>query len=204
MLLVGLTGGIGSGKSTVARMLGRRGAIVFDADDLARAAIAPGSPGLDRVIERFGSDILTAEGEVDRQALADRVFAHPEDRRVLESIVHPEVFRLLAEAVEPYRETDTIVVFDAPLIVETGFHEACDVLVVVSAPVEQQVTRVMAARGMTADQARARIAAQLSTEDKERVSTFILVNDGSLDDLQERVDGLWEDLRAWAARIEGR
>jgi len=148
MLLVGLTGGIGSGKSTVARMLEARGAVVFDADILAREAVAPGTPGHDAVVARFGADVLAPGGEVDREALAAIVFADPAARRDLEAIVHPEVRRLFAEGCEAHRDTEAVVVFSAPLLVETGMHSAFDVLVVVSAPVQTQVERLLRDRGM--------------------------------------------------------
>jgi dephospho-CoA kinase len=131
---IGLTGGIGSGKTTVARMLEARGAVVFDADLLAREAIEPGTPGYERVVERFGPNVLEPGGGIDREALAAVVFADPAARRDLEAITHPEIRRLFAEGTEAYRDTDAVVVFSAPLLVETGMHTAFEVLVVVSAP----------------------------------------------------------------------
>ena len=143
MLLVGLTGGIGSGKSTVARMLEKRGAIVFDADVLARQAVAPGTPGFEKVVERFGPNVLAPGGGLDREALASIVFADPAARRDLEGIVHPEVRRMFAEGCQEYRDSDRVVVFSAPLLVETGMHTAFDLLIVVSAPVATQIERLM-------------------------------------------------------------
>jgi dephospho-CoA kinase len=198
MLLVGLTGGIGSGKSTVARMLADRGAVVFDADDLARRAVEAGMPGHAAVVRRFGPQILATDGEVDRPQLARRVFQDEQARRDLEAIVQPEVFRLLNEGLDPYRETDRVAVFDAPLIVETGFHEACDLLVVVTAPVDARLARIVAQGRMTAQQARARIAAQASDGEKERVADIVIRNDGDLDALERAVDGVWSELRSKA------
>lgn len=195
MLLVGLTGGIGSGKSTVARMLEERGAVVFDADVLAREAVEPGRPGHDAVVERFGPNVLLPGGWLDREALASIVFADPAARRDLEAIVHPEVRRLFAEGCERYEGTDAVVVFSAPLLVETGMHTAFDVLVVVSAPVEQQVERLLRERGMAEAAIRVRIGAQLPLEEKTAVADVIVDNDGSLDELQGRVDRLWTELR---------
>jgi dephospho-CoA kinase len=195
VLLVGLTGGIGSGKSTVSRMLEERGAVVFDADILARQAVEPGTPGHDAVIERFGANVLGPAGEIDREALAEIVFADPEARRALEEVVHPEVRRRFAEGAELYRDTDRVVVLTAPLLVETGMHSAFDVLVVVSAPVEAQVERLHRQRGMSEEQARARIAAQLPLEDKAAVADVIVDNDGSIPELERQVDRLWSDLR---------
>jgi dephospho-CoA kinase len=198
MLLVGLTGGIGSGKSTVAHLLEERGAVVFDADVLARAAVEPGTPGHDAVVARFGADVLDPGGGLDREALASLVFADPAARRELEAIVHPEVRRLFAEACEAYRDTDRVVVMSAPLLVETGMHTAFEVLVVVSAPVQTQVERLLRDRGMSEPEARARIAAQAPLEDKAAVADVILDNDGPPDELERQVDRLWADLRSRA------
>jgi len=158
MLLVGLTGGIGSGKSTVARMLEKRGAVVFDADVLARQAVAPGTPGFDRVVERFGPNVLAPGGDLDREALASIVFADPAARRDLEAIVHPEVRRMFTEGCEEYEGTDRVVVFSAPLLVETGMHPAFQSLLVVSTSMENQVERLMRERGWSEAAIRARIA----------------------------------------------
>lgn len=198
MILVGLTGGLGSGKSTVARMLEERGAVIVDADDLARRAILPGTPGFDRVLAEFGQEIVGPDGQVNREGLAATVFADDERRRALESITHPEVFRLLMETVEAHRDTEAVVVFDAPLIVETGFADACDVLVVVSAPVEEQVARVARERGMSEKDARARIAAQVRAEEREAAAHEVIRNDGDLRRLEEQVAGLWSRLVARA------
>lgn len=194
MLLVGLTGGIGSGKSTVARLLEKRGAVVFDADLLAREAVEPGTPGHAAVIERFGADVLAPGGELDREALASIVFADPAARRDLEQIVHPEVRRLFAEGSEAYRNTDRVVVFSAPLLVETGMHTAFEVLVVVSATVATQIERLMRQRGMSEPSIRARIDAQAPLEDKAAAADFLVDNEGSLDELESQVEQLWNDL----------
>ena len=194
MLLVGLTGGIGSGKSTVARLLEKRGAVVFDADLLAREAVEPGTPGHAAVIERFGADVLAPGGELDREALASIVFADPAARRDLEQIVHPEVRRLFAEGSEAYRDTDRVVVFSAPLLIETGMHTAFEVLVVVSATVATQIERLMRQRGMSEPSIRARIDAQAPLEDKAAAADFLVDNEGSLDELESQVEQLWNDL----------
>ena len=198
MLLVGLTGGIGSGKSTVARMLEERGAVVFDADLLARAAVEPGTPGHTAVIERFGADVLAPGGELDREALASIVFADPSARRDLEQIVHPEVRRLFAEGSEAYHDTDRIVVFSAPLLVESGMHTAFEILVVVSATVATQVERLMRQRGMSEAAIRARIDAQAPLEDKAAVADFLVDNEGTLAELESQIERLWHDLSARA------
>ena len=198
MLLVGLTGGIGSGKSTVARMLEERGAVVFDADLLAREAVEPGTSGHTAVIERFGADVLAPGGELDREALASIVFADPSARRDLEQIVHPEVRRLFAEGSEAYRDTDRIVVFSAPLLVESGMHTAFEILVVVSATVPMQIERLMRQRGMSEAAIRARIDAQAPLEDKAAVADLLVDNGGTLDELEGQVERLWHDLSARA------
>jgi dephospho-CoA kinase len=199
VLLVGLTGGLGAGKSSVARMLGRRGAVIVDADELAREALEPGTPGFEQVCDVFGRDVLDAEGRIDRRELAARVFADESKRRALESITHPEVFRLLAETVEAHRGTDHVVVFDAALVVETGFHEAVDVLVVVTAPEEDRVQRVARDRGMTEEEARSRIAAQADPARRDALADVILRNDSDLSSLEIQVDELWADLQGRAA-----
>jgi dephospho-CoA kinase len=194
MLLVGLTGGLGAGKSTVARLLAERGAVVVDADELARKALEPGTSGFEQVCDLFGRDILDPGGRIDRQELAARVFADEGKRRALESITHPEVFRLLAETVEDHRGTDAVVVFDAPLIIETGFHEAVDVLVVVTAPEEAQVERAVRERGMSEGEARARMAAQVGEARRQELADLTIPNDGDLEQLRSRVDALWREL----------
>jgi len=199
MLLVGLTGGIGSGKSSAARMLADRGAVVLDADVLAREAIVNGTPGHAEVVERFGKEILREDGEIDRPALADRIFASPSARAVLESIVHPIVRARLAEEIQKHQGTARVVVVDSPLIVETGQHGSFELMIVVSAPEETQVERVAGTRGMTERQVRARIDAQLPLEEKARVADVVLDNDGSLEELERQVDRLWPRLERRAA-----
>lgn len=196
MLLVGLTGGIGAGKSTVAHMLERRGAVVLDADEFARQAVQPGTGGYARVVEAFGSDILTRDGGIDRERLADVVFADVQARSRLESIVHPEVARLFAEAVEPYRDTDRVVVYVVPLLVERSLQSAFDAIVVVSASPEVRVARLVADRRMKEEEVRDRMAAQLSDVERERASDVVIRNEGSLEDLEREVDRLWNDLRS--------
>lgn len=198
MLLVGLTGGIGSGKSTVARMLEERGAVVFDADVLARKAVEAGSPGFQAVVDRFGADVLAPGGDLDREALASIVFADPAARRDLEAIVHPEVRRMFAEGTEEHRGSDRVVVFSAPLLVETGMHTAFEVLVVVSTTVDTQVQRLMRDRGMSEAAVKARIAAQAPLEDKAAVADVLIDNEGSLDELEGQVERTWIDLAARA------
>ncbi len=205
MLLVGLTGGIGSGKSTVAGMLEDRGAVVLDADEFARRAVAAGTPGFRHVVETFGRRVVAEDGEIDRARLARIVFAEPQDRERLEAIVHPEVARLLHEELQPYRDTDRVVVYAVPLLVENGLQSMFDEVVVVTAPEDLRVERLVA-RGMAEDDARARIRAQLTDDEREAVATHVLRNDSSVEGLERQVDELWAELaasRSIAPRTEG-
>jgi dephospho-CoA kinase len=194
MLLVGLTGGIGSGKSTVAAMLEQLGAVVFDADDFARQAVMSGTSGFRHVVETFGRRVVGEDGELDRARLASVVFDSDEDRRRLEAIVHPEVARLLQQSLEPYRDTDHVVVYAVPLLVETHLESMFDVVVVVTSPEPVRVDR-LTRRGMSGDDARARIRAQLTDADREAVAGEVIRNDGTEADLRGRVDELWATLR---------
>jgi dephospho-CoA kinase len=198
MLLVGLTGGIGSGKSTVARMLQDRGAVVLDADGFARAAVVAGSPGLRGIVGRFGRDILTTEGELDRPKLASIVFADPEALADLEAIVHPEVRRMIADGIQENLDADRVVVLVNPLLIEMGTHRDCDVVVVVSVSPDTQIARSVA-RGMVEEDVRARIAAQLPLEERARAADVLIDNEGSLADLEREIDVLWRQLEARAA-----
>lgn len=197
MLLVGLTGGIGSGKSTAARMLAARGAVVIDADALARKAVEPGTPAHAAVIEAFGAGVVAPDGSLDRRALAAVVFADEARRRELETIVHPEVRRLFLEAVERHRDTGAVIVCDSPLIVEIGLKDAFDVLVVVTAPSDVQIERLVE-RGMTEDDVRARMAAQLPPDEKAELADVILDNEGTEEELEGQVERLWRHLDARA------
>jgi dephospho-CoA kinase len=198
VLLVALTGGIGSGKSTVARLLSEFGAVVIDADELARAAVAPGTPGLVKVADRFGRGVLGPDGLLDREALARVVFQDESARRDLEAIVHPEVARLLDERVEPFRPTDLVVVYDVPLLVETGMAPAFDRVITVSAPESVRAQRLASERGTDAEEARRRMAAQASDAEREAVADLVITNDGSLRDLHREMEDVWQRLAAWS------
>jgi dephospho-CoA kinase len=195
MLLVGLTGGIGSGKSTVAARFAERGAVIVDADVLAREALERGAAGYLRVAERW-PEVVDQDGEVDRATLASIVFEDEAARKALEAIVHPEVGRRLFATIEAHRDTADIVVFDAPLIVEGGFGDGLDALVVVTSPVEEQVARLIRDRGMAEADARARIAAQAPNEAKVARADFVIANDGSLEDLRTEAGRVWDELVA--------
>jgi dephospho-CoA kinase len=197
MLLVGLTGGIGSGKSTVARMLQDHGAVVLDADVFARDAVRGGSDAFRAVVRRFGDDIVAADGELDRAKLASVVFADRAALDDLEAIIHPEVRRMLADAIQGELDTDHVVVLVNPLLIEMGTHRDCDVVIVVSAEPDTQVARAMA-RGMDDADVRARIAAQLPLDERARHADVLIDNEGSLEELEAEVEVLWRDLEARA------
>jgi dephospho-CoA kinase len=197
VLRVGLTGGIASGKTTVSDALGACGAVVIDADVLARQVVEPGTPGLAADVERFGADVLTDDGRLNREALGRVVFTDPEARRDLEAIVHPAV-RARAAAHESAAPTDSVVVHVIPLLVETGQQDDYDVMVVVDVQPERQLERLRQRNGLDADAARARIAAQATRAARLAVADVVLTNDADTDDLLEQVDRLWRDLRARA------
>jgi dephospho-CoA kinase len=188
---VGLTGGAGAGKSTVAARLRELGAVVIDADALAREVLEPGSDGLAEVVKAFGDGVLHPDGSLDRAALAAVVFADPERRRRLEAITHPRIAgrtsELLADA-----PADAVVVHDIPLLVEKAMAPAYDLVVVVDAPEEERVRRLVR-RGLPEDDARARIAAQATRADRKAVADVWLENNGSADELRAAVDALWKD-----------
>jgi dephospho-CoA kinase len=179
-------------------MLQDRGAVVLDADGFARAAVVAGSPGLRSVVGRFGRDILSAEGELDRPKLASIVFADPKALADLEAIVHPEVRRMIADGIQENLDADRVVVLVNPLLIEMGTHRDCDVVVVVSVSPDTQIARSVA-RGMVEEDVRARIAAQLPLEERARTADVLIDNEGSLADLEREIDVLWRQLEARAA-----
>ena len=193
MRFIGLTGGIGSGKSTVARMLAERGAVILDSDVLAHEVVEPGTPGFEDVVARFGPEIVTAEGGVDRPALARVVFADDEARGDLEAIVHPLVRRRVAEEVAARVGTKDVVVLDSPLLIETGTYRDCQQVLVVSTLPETQIRRLVA-RGMDEADARARLATQMPLEDKVAFADVVFDNEGTLEELEAQVDRFWRSL----------
>jgi dephospho-CoA kinase len=189
---VGLTGGVGSGKSTVAELLAQHGAVVIDADVLAREVVEPGTPGLAALVERFGTGILTAQGTLDRPALARLAFSDDRARADLNSIVHPLVGRRSAEIMAG-QPADTVVVYDVPLLVENDLASGFDVVVVVEADADLRVRRLVR-RGLSEDDARARIAVQATDEQRRAVADEVLRNNGSREELAAAVAALWTRL----------
>jgi dephospho-CoA kinase len=190
---VGLTGGIASGKSTVSAILAETGAVVIDGDKLAREVVARGTPGLAAVVEAFGPELLTPEGDLDRPAMGAIVFHDEAKRRTLEGIVHPLVFERYA-ALEAATSPDDVVVHDIPLLAESGRAAEFDEVVVVDVPEELQVERMLRDRGWTEEDARARIASQATREERLAIATYVVDNTGTLDDLRRRVEGLYATL----------
>jgi dephospho-CoA kinase len=195
MVSVGLTGGIGSGKSTVARLLRERGAVVIDADELAREVVAPGTPGLVRVFETFGPAVQRADGSLDRAALAAVVFADADRLEQLNAIVHP----LVGERARELRDaapTGAVVVHDVPLLVENGLASQYDVVVVVDVPESVQVQRLVSGdRGMSETDARARIAAQATRSQRLAVADHVIDNSGDPAHLERQVAVVWRDVQ---------
>lgn len=182
---IGLTGGIASGKSAVARVLRGFGIPVIDADQLARDVVAAGSDGLAAIVAEFGPDVLTAEGQLDRERMGQRVFADPDARKKLQAITHPRIGQLSAQRIAEARTGSApYVVYEAPLLVEVGAHQGLDALIVVAAGEHTQVARASARDGLAADEVRQRIAAQLPLARKVEVADYVIANDGTLQELE--------------------
>jgi dephospho-CoA kinase len=191
---VGLTGGVASGKSTVSAILAELGAVVIDADALAREVVARGTPGLDAVVDEFGPGVLTAEGDLDRPAMGRLVFGDDAARRRLEAIIHPLVIERMAE-IEATAGEDDVVVHDIPLLAEGGRADTFDAVVVVDAPRDLQVERMLGDRGWTREDAESRIAAQATREERRAIATHVIDNNGTLDELRTRVEAVLDELR---------
>lgn len=197
VLLVGLTGGIGSGKSTVSAMLAERGAIVIDADVIAREVVEPGQPAYAAVVERFGRGVVAPDGTLDRAAIASIVFNDRDALKDLEAITHPAVGARMVELMQEQADTDHIVILDVPLLVEKGTYETAGTIVVDVDP-EIAVRRLVEQRGMPEDDARRRMAAQVSREERLARADFVIANGGSLADLRAEVDRCWQWLHQLA------
>ncbi|WP_328313526.1 dephospho-CoA kinase [Streptomyces sp. NBC_00442] len=193
MLKVGLTGGIGAGKSEVSRLLVSYGAVLIDADRIAREVVEPGTPGLTAVVEAFGPAILSADGTLDRPKLGGIVFSDPEKLATLNKIVHPLVGARSA-ALESTAGPDSVVIHDVPLLTENGLAALYDLVVVVDASPETQLDRLVRLRGMTSDEARARMAAQADRAQRLAVADLVIDNDGALAALEPQVRKVWAEL----------
>jgi dephospho-CoA kinase len=191
---VGLTGGVASGKSTVSAILAELGAVVIDADALAREVVARGTPGLDAVVAEFGPALLTREGDLDRPAMGRLVFADEDARKRLEAIIHPLVIERMA-ALEAAADEDDVVVHDIPLLAEGGRADTFDAVVVVDAPRDLQVERMLSERGWTREDAESRIAAQATREQRRAIATHVIDNNGSIEELRARVEAVFDELR---------
>lgn len=196
MILVGLTGGIGSGKSTVSASLARRGAVIVDADAITREVQQPGSPLLTELAEAFGDHVLTADGALDRAAVAKIVFEDPDALKKLNAIVHPAVGREMNARILAERETDHVVILDIPLLTENP-REGLQGRIVVDVPEETQVERLVAHRGFDEADARARIARQASRDERLKAADFVIDNRGAPADLEPQIDRLW----AWLTSL---
>ncbi|MFI9718847.1 dephospho-CoA kinase [Streptomyces sp. NPDC052396] len=197
MVKVGLTGGIGSGKSEVSRLLAARGAVIVDADRIAREVVQPGTPGLAAVVAEFGPEVLAADGTLDRPRLGAIVFADEERLGALNAIVHPLV-RARSLELEGEAGPGAVVVHDVPLLAENGLAPLYDLVVVVDAGEQTRLDRLVRLRGMTEDEARARMAAQATREDRLAVADLVIDNNGPLAALEARVDEVWRELRGRA------
>ncbi|HWE24077.1 MAG TPA: dephospho-CoA kinase [Myxococcales bacterium] len=199
MIVFGLTGNIGTGKSTVARLFAEHGVPVIDADQVAREVVAPGSPGLAEVAARFPG-VLTPSGELDRKALADRVFNDAQERAALNAILHPRIGAEVRARLDRLAARGApVAIYEAALIVENGLHHGLDGLIVVNAPVEEQIRRLRARDGMTEEEARARIRAQLPAHDKVKEADFVIENTGAPELLRAQVARVVDTLRgAWS------
>jgi dephospho-CoA kinase len=189
MVIVGLTGGIGAGKSTVANMFAQLGALVVDADQLARAAIEPGSSGFDEVVATFGEKVLR-DGEINRAKLGEIVFKDAQQRKKLEAIIHPRVQEALAQKIKTLNPGD-VLVYEIPLLVETGAADKFDYIITVEADIENRLDRLFE-RGMDEDEAERRIAAQASQAEREAVADRVIINDGDRADLFAECARIWE------------
>lgn len=192
-MIIGLTGTIGSGKSTVSARLAKLGALVLDADTISREAVKKGADGLNKIAEVFGKEVIDANGELDRKALAGIVFSDESKRLILNGIIHPQVLKALKERThgEKALNPNRMIVWDVPLLIEVGWVEYVDSVWLVTAPEQTRINRIMARDGCTIKQAQSRICAQMSEEEKARFSNEIIDNGGSLEQLYQIVDALY-------------
>jgi len=199
-LVVGLTGGIASGKSTVARFFSKLGAWVIDADELARKVVEPGTPGWREVIETFGEDYITPQGELDRKRLARLVFHDPKAKKRLESIIHPRVLALREKITRDILRKDpqALIIFDVPLLIEAGLHKRVDRVVVVWVPREIQIQRLIERDKLTRQEAEKRLENQMPLDEKLPFAHYVVDNSGSKEATEEQVKKIYEELRTLA------
>ncbi len=199
-LVVGLTGGIASGKSSVARIFQELGAWIIDADQLAREVVEPGTPGWREVVEAFGREYFLPDGTLDRKKLAKRVFHNPEDKDKLEAIIHPRILELRQERTREILEKDphALIVFEVPLLIEKGLHHRVDRVVVVWVPRETQIQRLMERDGLTREEAEERLRNQMDLDHKVRFAHYVIDNSGPLEETRRQVETLYKELKALA------
>ena len=202
MQLIGLTGGIASGKSTIARRLAELGAVHLDADAIAREVVEPGTPALAAIAERFGERILAADGSLDRAALGALVFADEESRLALNAIVHPAIQAVTTARVREAgeRDPDAVVVYDVPLLVEAVGYLPFDLIVVAEAPAEERLRRLVEIRGLSTEEARRRISAQASDEERRAVADVVIDTAGTVAETVAQTDELWRSIRSPTAQ----
>lgn len=194
MVVIGLAGGIGTGKSAVSRILEELGAVVLDADKFGHEVYLPNTDGLREVVAAFGEDVLLPSGEVDRRALGGKVFGNPEAMGKLNAIAWPRIRQRIAEGIEEQRREGTqVVVLDAAVLIEAGWTDAADEVWVVTAPETDVVQRIQARNNITEEQVRARMSSQMSTEERVKHADVIVENNGDLEDLRRKVEAFWED-----------
>ena len=206
MIVVGLTGGIASGKSTVLRMFGDAGARIIDLDELSRFVVEPGKPAWREIVRHFGDTVLRADGTLDRKSLGDTVFAHPEERKKLEQIVHPRVQREYGKRLKQIRETDkqAIVIADVPLLMEIDIRHRFEKVIVVYVPPESQVARLVQRNGWSRRVALDRLSAQMPIDKKAKLADFVIDNTGSREETSRQVKRVYGTLKMLAQGKKGR
>jgi len=197
MLIVGLTGGVASGKSVVSRVLREEGAYLIDADQIARELVEPGTPTWKELVRAFGNEILQEDRSIHRKKLAARVFSDPEQRSILERMIHPRIKEEMSHRLKAISQKDpeAIVVIDAPLLIETGNHREMDKVIVVTSTEEQQIERLREREGMDPEETKRIIASQISTEEKIKAADFVIRNEGSLEDVERKAKEIFRELR---------
>jgi dephospho-CoA kinase len=193
---IGLTGGIACGKSTVANLLVRRGALLIDADQIAREVVLPGSPALGQIVQRFGQAVLQEDGSLYRKKLGEIIFADQAARRELEAIVHPVIRQRMREQLSAFEQADPdkLVVVDIPLLYESKLESMVDDVLVVYVPRDIQLERLMTRDGLTIEQAEGRLAAQMPIEEKRALADFVIDNSGTLEQTEREVDAFWKGM----------